>query len=193
MQKIPYKILLLVSLLLLACTGAIGSAEESPREVSTEVTSPDLTPTEDSSLSWTKVPMTDAVTGTQFTIDQLVREGKPVVLHSFAVWCPACLMQIQETERLLSKNPDSLTIVGIDIDPNENENMVKKHVEKHQFTGYFAAAPKELTRGLVETFGTGFALELPQTIIICNRTVNHIGSGLFREATLKSALSQVCS
>lgn len=193
MQRISFKILLQVILLFLICTGNMSSATESPREVSTEVTNPDLTTTGDTSLGWTKVPMTDAVTGTQFTIDELARQGKPVVLHSFAVWCPACLIQIQETERLLSNAPDSLTIVGIDIDPNENENMVKKHVEKHQFTGYFAASPKELTRGLIGTFGTGFALELPQTIIVCNRTVNHIGSGLFREQTLKSALSQVCT
>ncbi|MFH0966308.1 MAG: hypothetical protein V1862_01305, partial [Methanobacteriota archaeon] len=126
-------------------------------------------------------------------IDDLAKLGKPVVLHTFAVWCPACSMQLRETERFLAAEPDAFTLLGIDLDPNENQDMVKRHLEKNKLPGRYASAPKELTRGLVETFGTGFALELPQTVIICNRTVNHLGSGVFREQTLKSALSQVCA
>ena len=195
MHRIRYQSTLITGLFILLFLIVASAASEQPKEMSQEVTNPDVTAVEsaDSGLAWTKVPLTDAVTGKQFTIDELARLGKPVLLHTFAVWCPACLMQIQESERMFANSPDSLTVVGIDIDPNENQDMVKRHVEKYGFTGHFAASPKELTRGLVGTFGTGFALELPQTVIICNQTVNHIGSGLFREQTLKSALSQVCS
>jgi len=168
---------------------------EQPKEVSTEINNPDVTAVEPSAsnLGWTKIPMTDAVTGEQFTIDQLAKLGKPVLIHTFTVWCPACSLQLQESENMLTKTPDAFTIVGIDIDPNENLYMVKQHIEKEKYAGHFAAAPKELTRGLVETFGTSFALELPQTVIVCSRTVNHLGSGLFRSQTLKSAFSQVCA
>jgi len=195
MHRIRYQRVLITGLFLLLILITGAAASEQPKEVSKEVTNPDVTAVDpsDSGLGWTKIPMTDAVTGEQFTIDQLAKQGKPVLLHTFAVWCPACSMQLKESESMLAASPDSFTIVGIDLDPNENQNMVKQHIEKEKYAGHFAAAPKELTRGLVGTFGTSFALELPQTVIVCSRTVNHIGSGLFRTQTLKSALSQVCA
>jgi hypothetical protein len=195
MHRIRYQAILITGLCLFMILATGIAASEQQKEVSQEVTNPDVTATEptDSSLSWTKIPLTDAVTGEQFTIDGLVKQGKPVLIHTFAVWCPACSMQLHESEDMLTNSPDEFTIVGIDIDPNENQDMVKRHIEKEKFVGHFAASPRELTRGLVSTFGTSFALELPQTVIVCSRTVNHIGSGLFKSQTLKSALSQVCS
>jgi thiol-disulfide isomerase/thioredoxin len=170
-------------------------AAEQQKEVSQEVTNPDVNAIKpsDSGLAWTKVQMTDAVTGEQFSIDELAKQGKTIILHTFAVWCPACTMQFLETGQLLTADPDAFTIVGIDLDPNENQDMVKRHVEKNKFPGRYVSAPRELTQGIVGTFGPGYALELPQTTIVCSRTVNHLGSGLFREQTLKSALGQVCT
>lgn len=195
MHRIRYQSILITGLCLFIILATGIAASQQQKEVSQEVTNPDVNTVQptDSSLSWTKIPMTDAVTGEQFTIDELAKLGKPVLLHTFAVWCPACSMQLHESENMLTSSPDAFTLVGIDIDPNENQDMVKRHIENEKFTGHFAAAPKELTRGMVGTFGTGFALELPQTVIVCNYTVNHIGSGLFRAQILKSALSQVCS
>lgn len=195
MHRTRYQRILITGLCLLCMLVTSCIAADQQKEMSQEVTTPDVKTVEptDTGLAWTKMPMTDVLTGEQFSIDQLSKLGKPVMIHSFAVWCPACSMQLRETERLLSADPDAFTIVGIDLDPNENQDMVKRHVEKNKFAGRFATAPKELTRGLVGTFGTGFALELPQTVVVCNRTVNKLGSGLFREATLKSALSQICA
>jgi len=195
MHRTRYQRILITGLCLFGILTGFCIAAELPKEMSQEVTNPDVNAVEpsDPGLAWTKLTMTDAVTGEQFSIDELAKQGKPVMLHTFAVWCPACAMQLRETERLLAANPDAFTLVGIDLDPNENQDMVKRHIEKNNLPGRYASAPKELTRGLVGTFGTGFALELPQTVIVCSRTVNHLGSGLFREQTLKSALSQVCS
>ena len=195
MVIIRYQRVLITGLCLFAILISGIATSEQPKEISREVTNPDVTAVtpSDSSLGWTKISMTDAVTGEQFTIDELAKQGKPVLLHTFAVWCPACSLQLHESEGMLAASPDAFTIVGIDLDPNENQDMVKRHVTKEKYAGYFATSPKELTRGLVGTFGTGFALELPQTVIVCNRTVNHMGSGLFRAQILKSALSQVCS
>lgn len=195
MHRTRYQRILIAGLSLFCILTVSCIAAEQPVEVSQEVINPDVNAVETAGtgLAWTKVPMTDAVTGEQFSIDELAKQGKPVMLHTFAVWCPACSMQLRETEHFLATDPDAFTLVGIDLDPNENQDMVKRHVEKNNLPGRYASAPKELTRGLVETFGTGFALELPQTIIVCNRTVNHLGSGVFREQTLKSALSQVCA
>ena len=196
MHRIQYQCYTITTLFLLLILTTICVASEQPTEISKEITNPGVTaagPT-GADLSWTKVPMTDAVTGEQFTIDEIASQGKPVIVHTFAVWCSACLMQLRETERLLAEEPDRFTVIGIDIDPNENQDSVKRHIEKNKFPGRYAASPKELSRGLVGTFGSNFLLELPNTIIICNKTVTRVGSegGLFREGTLTNALSTLC-
>lgn len=196
MHRIQYQCLIITSLVLLSILTISVVASDQPTEMSSEITNPDISAAASagSSLTWTGVSMTDAITGEQFTIDEIAKEGKPVVVHTFAVWCSACLMQLRESERLLAANPDRFTIIGIDIDPNENQDMVKRHIEKNGFPGRYAASPKELSRGLVDSFGSSFLLELPNTLIICNKTVTRVGSegGLFRESTLNDALSTLC-
>jgi thiol-disulfide isomerase/thioredoxin len=171
-------------------------ASQTLTEVNQETTDPDVTEVKatESGMIWTKIPMTDAITGKRFTIDEIAKEGKPVILHTFAVWCSACLIQLRETEGLLADEPDAFNIIGIDLDPNENQDIVKRHIEKNGFPGRYAAAPKDLSSGLIETFGVNFFTDLPQTVIICNKTITKIGSdgGLFRQGTLKSAFSELC-
>lgn len=196
MQTGQYRFHTLPALILFLCMAVFCVVSAQPAEMSGEITNPEISPADSgkTDLSWTKVPMTDAVTGEQFTIDEVVQEGKPVIIHTFAVWCSACQMQLRETERLVAEDPDGFSVIGIDIDPNENQDMVRRHIEKNEFPGRYAASPKELSRGLVSTFGTGFLLELPNTIIICNKTVTRIGSegGLFRGTTIRDALSHLC-
>jgi thiol-disulfide isomerase/thioredoxin len=171
-------------------------SSEQLTEVNQEVTNPEINTAEsaESPMAWTKISMTDAVSGERFTIDEIAGTGKPVILHTFAVWCSACLMQLRETERLYAADPDAFTIIGIDLDPNENQDLVKRHIEKNKFPGRYAAAPKELSNSLIDTFGVNFFTDLPQTVVICNKTITKMGSsgGLFREQTLKDALFSLC-
>lgn len=77
-----------------------------------------------SSLSWTTTPMTEVTTGNMITVLDLIKKGKPVIIHTFAVWCPACTNQLKETTKLVRNNPDNYTVLAIDIDPNENSATV---------------------------------------------------------------------
>jgi len=138
------------------------------------------------------VPITDVMTGRQTTITELAEEGKPVIIHSFAVWCPACSIQLRETAKLLKENPEAFTVLGIDLDSRENTEMIKSHVEKNQFVGMYIAAPTNLTRGLIQTVGPRVVQSLPQTLIICNKKITYVGDGAFPEAKLKSILSELC-
>ncbi len=195
MHRIQYSCLPILSLVILSILTISAVASGQPTEMGSEVSNPDISSgSSGAPLSWTGVTLTDARTGEQFTIDEIAKEGKPVVVHTFAVWCTACKMQLKETERLLAQNPDRFTIIGIDIDANENQEAVKRHVEKNQFPGRYAVSPKELSRGLVDSFGPNFLLELPNTLIICNKKVTRVGAegGLFRESTLDNALSTLC-
>jgi thiol-disulfide isomerase/thioredoxin len=196
MHRIQYQCLTITGIIILSILAVVSVVSGQSAEISSEITNPDITSAgpAGSAMSWTGVTMTDAATGEQFSIDDIAKQGKPVVIHTFAIWCSACMMQLHETERLLAENPDRFTIIGIDIDPNENQDMVKRHIEKNKFPGTYAASPKELSRGLVDSFGSSFLLELPNTLIVCNKTITRVGSegGLFRESTLNNALSTLC-
>ena len=177
MQLPRYYGRIITGALFLLCILAIGgvASENATNEQSSSKTA---------DFSWTTIPLTDAQTGETFTIQNLIQKGKPVLIHTFAVWCPACTIQLQETTKLVKGNPDAYTILGIDTDPNENSEMVKNHINKNGFSGKFTVAPKDLTQGLVNTFGAGIILSAPQTISIANNKVRHLGDGVINSDKL---------
>ena len=170
--------------LTLLCTGCLAS-EEVPEVAYSETTSPGLT--------WLTTPMTDAATGERFTIKDLAEQGKPVILHSFAAWCPGCSMQLLESTKLQAAYPDRYIVVALDVDPNDNAAKVKRHQESNKFKGIFTAAPADVTRSLINAYGPGFIQSIPQTVIICDKTATYLEDGVFKADNLKKALDSLCS
>ena len=82
-----------------------------------------------------------------FTIADL---ASPVVIQSFAVWCPKCRRQSEQ----LAEVSDSVTVVGLNTDPNEDAGKVRQHAEENGFDWRFAVSPSAMTDSLVEAFGT---------------------------------------
>ncbi len=143
-------------------------------------------------FAWLSEPMTDITGGDEIRISDLMTEGKPIIIHTFAVWCPACTIQLRETSRLVRENPDSYIMIGMDIDPNEDALTVKNHIQRNGFSGYFVNAPARVSRDIVQTLGTGTALTLPQTIIICHGEVILLGDGVYGEKELSERVSAIC-
>jgi thiol-disulfide isomerase/thioredoxin len=100
-----------------------------------------------SAASWQTTEVTDVLTEERFSIGGL--EG-PVVVQSFAVWCPKCQRQSEE----LSEVGESATVVSLNTDPNEDAEKVRQHAERNGFDWRFAVAPTEMTKSLVDEFGT---------------------------------------
>jgi thiol-disulfide isomerase/thioredoxin len=100
---------------------------------------------------WASIELVDAVTGEPFTIADFA--GRPILVESFAVWCPICLRQQKEMARLLELEGDSIVHVSLDTDPNEDAVAVRRHAEEHGFTWRFAVAPFEMTQRLIDEFG----------------------------------------
>ncbi len=192
-RTVPRILILALCLLAIILTAGCTTSDTKSQTVASSNTSSSSHITESGNEpSWMTVPITDVMTGKQTTITELAEEGKPVIIHSFAVWCPACSIQLRETAKLLKENPGAYTVLGIDLDSRENTEMIKKHVEKNQFTGMYIAAPTELTKGLIQTVGPRVVQSLPQTLIICNKKITYVGDGAFPEAKLKSILSELC-
>lgn len=178
-------LILAIIVLLSGCTstqepiGASGSLSDS---ISGEI---------HGAMTWMTLPITDTSTGNQFRIVDEMAGGKPVIIHTFAVWCPACTLQLAETTRLLEKYPDSYRCIALDIDPRENSEKITKHVAKNSFRGIFAVSPTELSKNLVDTFGMKILTSLPQTIVLCNNSATYIGDGVITEGRLREVISSL--
>lgn len=100
---------------------------------------------------WMDIELIDVATGEPFRISDF--KGKPVLIESFAVWCPTCLQQQKQIDELRSAEGDSIIHISLDTDPNEDENSIREHIETNGFDWYYAVSPINLTIALMDEFG----------------------------------------
>ncbi len=112
---------------------------------------PTPTPTPQTASAWMDIELTDVATGQTFKISDF--KGKPILLESFAVWCPTCLRQQKEIQKVQEREGDAIIHISLDTDPNEDEARVKEHIERNGLDWYFAVSPIELTNALIDEFG----------------------------------------
>jgi thiol-disulfide isomerase/thioredoxin len=139
----------------------------------------------DADAVWRTTELTDVLTEETFSIDRL--DG-PVAIQAFAVWCPKCERQ----SRALASVDESVTVVSLNIDPNEDAAKVREHAEGNGFDWRFAVAPTEMTESLVEAFGTAIT-NAPSTPIIvdCGDGTTEFFSGSQQSAqTIESTASE---
>jgi cytochrome oxidase Cu insertion factor (SCO1/SenC/PrrC family) len=152
-----------------------------------------VTPGNDSTINnWKDVPLRDVSTAGIFSVREL--EGKPVLLFCFTTWCSICTAQQSEIKRLQAISPGSFTSVGIDIDPYENEAVVRKHQSDNGFPGLYAVAPPELTNELVNEFGVDMITpaSAPMILICSNGTVTRLDRGIKSAGFLEQAIRTRC-
>jgi len=104
------------------------------------------------STDWRDISLKDVRTGRTFTIADF--KGKTVILETFAVWCPTCTKQQRDIKQLHSDIGDEFVSISLDVDPNESEEKVKEHLKRNGFDWLYAIAPPELTKLLMDEFGT---------------------------------------
>lgn len=138
---------------------------------------------------WMNTPLTDITSKKTITAGELAQSGRMVIIHTFALWCPACTAQLGETTRLQYDFPGEYIMLAIDVDPRDSEEKVLEHAQTYAFEGFFCLAPASLSREMIRDLGTGVTLSLPQTIIIKNGHIQYLGSGIFREPDLREKLS----
>jgi thiol-disulfide isomerase/thioredoxin len=101
-------------------------------------------------FDWRSAELVDVNSGETFTLDQF---NTPVLIESFAVWCPTCTKQQRELGKLHDLNPEVVS-VAINTDPNEDEAKVREHTQKNGFDWRYVVSPVEVTRALIDEFGT---------------------------------------
>jgi thiol-disulfide isomerase/thioredoxin len=88
----------------------------------------------------------NVVTGETFKLADF--SGQVVVLEAMAVWCPICLQQQRELVKAKAQVGDDVRFVSVDLGPNENKTILKRHVEGHGFDWAFAVPNRTFTRAL---------------------------------------------
>ena len=145
---------------------------------------------------WLQTELTDVNSGETFTLADFA--GTPILLESFAVWCPVCLSQQLQIEGLHS-TPISFVSVSVDTDPHESAAEVVCHTPHHGFADYdhwhYAVAPVALTRALVSAFGPVVASvpSAPVILICADQSARLLRSGVKRVAELEQELQRGCA
>ncbi len=114
-------------------------------------------------IDWRDAELIDVKTGEKFKVSDF--KGKPILLESFAVWCPICTKQQYEIKKLHDILGDSFISISLDTDPNEDAEKVKEHIEKNGFNWYYVISPSEVTQSLIDEFGVDI-LNAPSTPVV---------------------------
>jgi cytochrome oxidase Cu insertion factor (SCO1/SenC/PrrC family) len=141
---------------------------------------------------WLDFELTDVATGEKFRITDF--KGKPVLVESFAVWCPICTEQQKQTKELEKRVGDAIVHVSIDTDPNEDEEQVREHVEKNGFDWLYAISPIEMTQGLIDQYGIKVvnAPSVPMVLICPDQSNRFLRSGVKTPEDLIAEVEKGC-
>jgi thiol-disulfide isomerase/thioredoxin len=142
--------------------------------------------------NWRDVLLTDIRTGNHFKISDF---EKPILIESFAVWCPLCTEQQNQVKELHKRLGDSFISIALNTDPNEDKEKVLNHINEHNFNWYYAISPPELTTELINTFGISFvnAPSAPMILICQNGSTTFLKRGVKSVDYLEQTISEVCN
>ncbi|MFH0860268.1 MAG: TlpA disulfide reductase family protein [Candidatus Altiarchaeota archaeon] len=141
---------------------------------------------------WRETQLEDVLTGDAFRVSDF--EGQPVLVESFAVWCPTCKQQQDQMNSLLKLVVGEVVVISLDTDPSEDAGQIKQHIEKNGYTWLFAVPPPEMTRELIKEFGVSVvnAPAAPVILVCENQSARLLGRGIKSDETLLDEISRGC-
>jgi peroxiredoxin len=130
----------------------------------------------------------DVNSGETFTVAEL---EKPVLVETFAVWCPTCTNQQREIREFHEQS--NTTSVSLNVDSNEDEEQITRHTEENGFDWRYAVSPPELTRILVNEYGTTIANPpSAPAILVCENGTRRLPNGVKPVSKLQEEVEKGC-
>jgi len=139
---------------------------------------------------WQSTRLEDVTTGESFTIRGFDR---PVVLHTFATWCPTCRGQQAEIKRFLEDAGGGAVAVDLTVEENDDAATLRQHASSNEFGWRFGIAPTEMTGALVDEFGRTVA-SAPRSpvIVVCpGGATEALGKGVTADE-IAAAVDSTC-
>lgn len=174
------KLFLGIVLLIIAGIGVVGGC------------TPAASGAEPGGRPWMSIELRDVASGETFTIGDFA--GRPVLVESFAVWCPTCTAQQREIGRLRQREGETTVHISLDTDPNEDEARIKEHLARTGFDWYYAVSPIELTRALIDDFGLTMvnAPASPMVLICADQSSRLLRTGVKSADDLLAEVASGC-
>jgi thiol-disulfide isomerase/thioredoxin len=145
-------------------------------------------PTATTLPEWFDIELTDVATGEVFTISDFA--GQVVLLEAMAQWCPNCIIQQSEIEKLHESlgNPDDLVSISLDVDSNEDAETLKEYVEEYDYDWRFAISPHQVNHDLGNLYTAQYLNPplAPMMIIDRDGNVEHLPYGIKKVDALLS-------
>ena len=137
---------------------------------------------------WQSVELKDVNSGETFTVEEL---KKPVLVETFAVWCPTCTNQQREIKEFHDQS--NVTSVSLNVDANENEEQIKRHTEENGFNWRYSISPTELTRMLLNQYGnTVTNPPSAPAILVCENGSRRLPNGVKPVSKLQQEIEKGC-
>ena len=142
--------------------------------------------------SWPTLLLTNVLTGTQFSFADM--RGTQLLIQPFTITCPICIQQQAVISRLYAQEEIPFVMVGLDIDPNGNEKSLHDYARDHEYYGFYARSPPELTTALVDQFGLRVLSPAQAPLIhVCpDGKARMLDPGLKSSADLQRVLTEGC-
>jgi len=113
-------------------------------------------------LEWQEATLEDVTTGKSFTIDD---SDQPVVVHTFASYCPTCHSQQEEIDEVASDHED-VRFVDLAIEGGDDPDSVADHAVDNGYEWTFAMADDDLTSSLVDEFGQEISVHAQSPLVV---------------------------
>lgn len=149
-----------------ATGGAAGEPDIGGQGMETVTPDPNMgTGTGGEAPAWFAAPLTEVRSRQPFTLDDFA--GKVVLVEAMAVWCSNCAAQqaqIAALHQLLGARDDFVSL-SLDIDPNEDEDLLRGFIDKRGYDWMYAVAPEDVAREIGLLYGNQF-LNPPSTPVL---------------------------
>lgn len=114
--------------------------------------------------AWATAELTDVSTGEPFRIADYA--GRTIFVESMAIWCTNCRQQQRRFNEALSQlDPATVAYVVLTVDPGESATDLARYKDSQGFTGSYAVAGADVSRALVDEFGSN-AINPPRVPLV---------------------------
>ena len=85
----------------------------------------------------------EIVDGEKVSLDDLLSEGKPLLLYFFTTWCPTCKKDLENLNETYADYKEDVNVLVVGFGPTENEAKLRAYKDRQNYIWPFALYNKE--------------------------------------------------